>query len=533
MIRASGHVIRHTGRLLHFTMAMTMGLLVAASLLLAGLAFRLSLGPINANWVSAVHGDAFIINGTVGLSFDHIELAWEGFQGGVGAPIDLRLSNVVLTDPQGHRLLDAHRALLTLSLRGMLTGHLVPRHLELDDGLVTVTQDRGGSFNLGTAGANAAGAGDRQTAADVRSVLRDFIHPAAIDSGPGEPGQLVRVRLHNFGLMIRDEQLGSTWQAAGSELDLERRSTGAVTGSARVPFASGDQSAEITLSVNLPRAADGRIEATLSTVQPAMFGEFAKSVPLLAAVDAPLSVSAAIEVDTGFTPLTGHADIAFGAGRFNLAAGHVPIRDGMVGLTATSDRVSIDSAHFVLPSANTGSAADLSFHGSVQHEAKRLTASVAVVVDGLEVADLPRVWPQGTGGGARSWVVQNVTTGTVSHATATFVAESGTDLRDIVLTKANADLDADNVSITWLDQIPPIERAHIHLRVIDPDKLVISVPSGRQIIGKGGSLLLQDAQMEITGLSMPDQDAEAPPVRRRIGRQYGRAPEGASATPFQ
>ncbi len=510
MIRASGHVIRHTGRLLHFTMAMAMGLLVAASLVLAGLAFRLSLGPINANWVSAVHGDVFIINGTVGLSFDQIELAWEGFHGGVGAPLDLRLSNVVLTDPQGHRLLDARRALLTLSLRGMLTGHLVPRRLELDDGLVTVTRDRTGSFNLGTAVANAADAGDRQTgsAAEVRSVLRDFIHPAAIDSGPGEPGQLVRVRLRNFGLLVRDEQLGSTWQASGSELDLERRSTGAVTGSARVPFASGDQSAEITLSVNLPRAADGRIEATLSTVRPAMFGEFARSVPLLAALDAPFSVNAVVQVDTSLTPTTGRADIAFAAGRFNLAAGHVPIRDGTVALTATSDRLSIDSAHFVLPSAKAGSSADLSFHGSVQREAERLTASVAGAIDRLEIADLAKVWPEGAGVGARSWVVQNVTAGTVSHATAAFVAESATDLHDIVLTKANADLDADNVSITWLDQIPPIDRAHIHLRAVDPDKLVISAPSGRQSIGKNGELLLQDVQMEITGLSMPDQDAK-------------------------
>ncbi len=510
MIRASGHVIRHTGRLLHFTMAMAIGLLVASSLVLAGLAYRLSTGPINVNWVSVVHGDAFIIDGAIGLSFEHIALAWEGFHGGVGSPLDLRLSNVVLTDPQGHRLLDARRALLTLSLRGMLAGHLIPRRLELDDGRVTVTREPGGSFNLGETVATATAPDDHQAkpAADVQSVLRAFVHPAAIDNGPGEPGQLVRVRLRNFDLIVQDKQVGLTWKATGSELDLSRRRSGEVIGSARVPFALGDQSAEVTFGLNLPRYADGQIEATLSTIQPGMIGELAKAFPVLATVDAPLSLHAAIELDTSLTPLTGRAEITVGAGRFNLAAGHVPVHGGLVTVSATPEQVSIESAHFSLPSAKAGATADLSLHGSVLREAERLTVSAAATLDRLDLTDLAQLWPEGTGGGARPWVIQNVPTGTVSHATVSVTAESATDLHDLILTKASGDLDADNASIAWLDQVPPIEHAKIHLHLVDPDKLVISVPSGRQRISKGGAdLLLRDGQMEISGLSAPDQDA--------------------------
>ncbi len=237
-----------------------------------------------------------------------------------------------------------------------------------------VTRERGGSFNLGTTVANATAADDGapKPAADVRSVLRAFVHPAAIDNGPGEPGQLVRVRLRNFGLTVHDEEFGLTWTATGSELDLARRPSGEVAGSARVPFVLGDQSAEAAFNVNLPRYTNGQIEATLSTIQPEMIREIAKAIPVLAAVDAPLSLQATIALDTSLTPVTGRANIQVGAGRFDLAAGHVPVHDGTVTLSATPERLSIESARFNVPSARTGSMTDLAFHGSVQREAGAL-----------------------------------------------------------------------------------------------------------------------------------------------------------------
>jgi hypothetical protein len=39
------------------------------------------------------------------VSFDGLVLAWEGFRKGVDHPIDLRISNFIVTDPAGTRLL--------------------------------------------------------------------------------------------------------------------------------------------------------------------------------------------------------------------------------------------------------------------------------------------------------------------------------------------------------------------------------------------------------------------------------------------
>lgn len=510
MIRTSGRVIRHTARLLHIIMVATMGLLLAVSLLLAGIAFRLSMGPINASWLSAAHAEPFVINGTVGLSSEGIALAWEGFQGGVGSPIDFRLSNITVVDPEGHRLLRARRAFLSLSLAALLRGQLVPRRVELDDGTATVTRARDGSFNLGLATGTTPGATSERAdqPATLKSVVRDLIHPVDSMTGRGPAERFRRIRLRNFGLVVHDEQLGLTWQAAGSELDIEQHPSGAIVGSAHVPFTLGDQHAQATLRVDLPHGTSGRIEATIGTIQPAMIATLASAVPVLAAVQVPLSMRAIMDIDDDLMPSTGRAEIKVGAGNINLGAGDVPVRDGLATLAGTPEQLEIKDARLNVSLPRTGTLTGISLTGLVQRHAKRLTGTVKVGLDNVDVADLGELWPDRLAGGGRPWIVQNVTVGTVHHASAELVAESGADLHDIVLTKASADLDADNVSITWLDQVPPIERAQLHLHLADPDKLAIAVLSGHQRISKGGTdLLLRDGQVEISGLSRRDQDA--------------------------
>lgn len=508
MSSASGRILRYAARALHLIMVAVVGLLLVVSMLLAGVALRLSMGPINANWASTVPGDLFIIDSTVGLSFDGVRLAWEGFHRGVGFSFDLQLLNITLIDPQQHRLLSARQAVLSLSPAALLRGHLVPRSLELDDGLVTLTRERGGSFNLGLTSEHAAGGGSDPTnqAADVRWILMELIHPAEVNNG-SDAAQLSHVRLRNFGLIVRDEQLGLTWQASGGELDVTRHQSGLVVGSAHVPVVLGDQHADITLGVNLPRDASGQIEATLSVIQPATVAKFAAVLPFIAAVNAPVSLHATVQLDPDLVAVSGRAEAKLGAGSLRVGSGQVTVRDGVVAVSATPDRLVIEDARLSLPSSKAGTSPEVSLHGFVQRQAERLMASVAVAVDHLDVADLAEVWPDGVASGARPWILQNVTTGTVAHSSGTFVAEASTDLHDVVITRASGDLDADNVSITWLDQVPPVERAQLHLHLMDPDKLVILASSGHQHIGKGGAdLLVQDGQMEITGLSVRDQD---------------------------
>ncbi len=508
MYRTAGHVVWHTSRVLHLLIVMANSLLFGVSLALVALAFRLSLGPINMGWMGALIDNSFVLNDrSVGLSFQNAALAWDGFQHGVGLPLDLRLTDVRVTDAGGQDVATARHAFVSLALGPLFLGHFVPRTVELADGIVTISMQRGGTPGLPIATEQPP----TDTAHAVRPVkdpdlslsLGEFIHRSDV------LGQLDHVRLRNFQLQLRGPAAAIPWQASLRQLELVRQAGGIITGSVQLPFTFDGQPGELALRANLPRIGDGKVEATLTPVQPASFAKVVPSLSFLAGLQAAASIDATMTITHDLVPVDGQADIHLDAGKFDFGSSQISIQNGIVALSGTPDHLVIDDARLTLPAARTGTSTVLSLNGRVDRAADRTTAAVNVAIDDLDVADLPSLWPAGIGGGARPWVTQNVTAGFVSHASAALVAEAGTDFHDVTLTQATADLDADNVSITWLDPVPPINRARVHLHLIDPDQLIITVPSAHQRISGGGAdLMIQDGRMLITGLSVRDQDTQ-------------------------
>ena len=146
--------------------------------------------------------------------------------------------------------------------------------------------------------------------------------------------------------------------------------------------------------------------------------------------------------------------------------------------------------------------------GQVAHALDRITAAVTIGVSQIDMADLPRLWPPGLFGGARSWITQNITGGIATTGSAALQIEASDTLHDVVLTKASGSLDGSNGVFTWLDDLPPVDQAEVHLHLTDPDTLDIKLTSGRQRIRNGGAdLAIRDSQMRITGLSYRDQSA--------------------------
>jgi hypothetical protein len=179
---------------------------------------------------------------------------------------------------------------------------------------------------------------------------------------------------------------------------------------------------------------------------------------------------------------------------------------GIVALSGTPDEVTIRNAHLELAHAADGTPETVDIGGKVTRASDRTVASLTVGTDRIDVADLPRLWPSGVSGGARSWVVQHVTAGQATHGTIAAVVEADDALRDVVLAKASGDLDVTNGVFTWLDDMPPVEHSDAHLHLVDPDTLDIQIAAGRQRIRPGGGdLLIKDGRMRITGLSGHDQ----------------------------
>jgi hypothetical protein len=507
VVRSTGWAIQHTSKAVHRLLLLGTAVLVIASCLIVGLAWRLAQGPIELGWLAdrvraALVGDAAVER----VSFDGVALAWEGFQKGVDHPLDLRISNIVIADQAGRNLLAAPDAHVTLSFAGLLLGRLVPRTIEVDHGQVVITRAATGQFNLGF-GQGRADSAD-VGGFDLGRLRQQLDHPAGGDRGPGRGllDQLQRAHFRDTVLMLRDRPSGLTMTASSLDVDVIRAATGRIHGSVQGRLAVGGQQATVAGEFGLVLEGGLNLDVRLGSFRPASIAGLPPAWAFLAGLSMPVSITAAVGLDAAFK--LDHAQVTanLGSGQVRIAQSDLPLRSGVIALAGTLDAITITRLHLELGRTAEDVAEDLDIAGSIARAADRLTASLTVGVARLDVADLPRFWPVGFGAGARPWVTEHVTAGMAANGTASLVVEADGGLHDVVLTQATGDLDVSNGTFTWLDNMPPVEQVVAHLHLADPDTLDIHLLSGRQRVGKGDAdLLVKDGTMRITGLSMRDQ----------------------------
>jgi len=375
MIRTAGHVVRHTSRVAHRLIVAAMSLLFGVSLALAALAFRLSLGPIDLGWMAALTDNSFVLNErSVGLSFQTAALAWDGFQRGAGLPLDLRLTDVRVTDAGDQDVATARHAFVSFALAPLFLGRFVPRAIELDDGVVTMSLRRGGAPNLPVAEeqelTEPAGPLNQTKEPDLSLSLGEFIHRSDV------LGQLDYVRIRNFDLRLRGRPAPIPWQASLLNLELTRNTAGNITGSVQLPFTFDGLPGKLSLRADLPRRGDGRVEANLTPVQPGSFAKVIPSLSFLAVVQAPASIDATMTITHDLVPVTGQAKLQLGAGKLDLGSSQLAIQQGVVALSGTPEHLVIDDARLTLPVSKTGLSTGISLNGRLDRAADRLTASV-------------------------------------------------------------------------------------------------------------------------------------------------------------
>ena len=501
-----------------------MGLLVVASCVVAGVAWRLAQGPIELGGLADQLRAQLVDNtGPVRVSFEGLALEWEGFQKGVDYPIDLRISNVSVADPAGRRLVTAPDAHVTFSLAGLLLGRLVPRAIEVDHARIAVTRDVAGTVSLGS---NLESDEQPDTAAfDLRQLRDQLSRPAGTDHDRswGLLDQIRRARFVGAAVTLQDRASGLSMQSSDMAVEFVRGTNAHIHGSLQAPIqvsahhGSDGQNVEektagqhtfLKAAVELTPGAGGSLDASLTSFRPAAIGTFPPALAALAAADLPVALSVRVAFDAAFKLGRMQAGAQLGEGVLRIAGGAIPLRNGIIGLAGTLDRIAITEGHFDVAHSPESSPEIIEVAGSVTHVADRINAAVTLGLDQFDIADLRQLWPPAIGGGARPWITEHVMSGRVTHATAAFVVESDDALHDVVLTKASGDLDGSNGTFTWMDDMPPVEQTEFHLGLIDADTLDINVPSAHQRIRSGGAdLLVRNGQMRITGLSLRDQAA--------------------------
>jgi hypothetical protein len=147
---------------------------------------------------------------------------------GVDHPIDLRISNFMVTDPAGRRLLTAPDAHLKLSLAGLLLGRIVPRTLEVDRGEFAMTREISGSVTSASVWTATAAPRPASASGRVRSSgqQRSRLEPEPMD-------QIQRAHFRNSAVTLRDRGSELVVLATGMDLELVCAKNGRVHGSAQ------------------------------------------------------------------------------------------------------------------------------------------------------------------------------------------------------------------------------------------------------------------------------------------------------------
>jgi len=509
------------GRLVRAALVLLLALATLGGAGLAGLSWRLAQGPLDvgwiARWIEAAHNKPGVPDR---LRIGAASVRWQGFGGGAGRALDLQLRDVQLAGPGGVAA-QAAAADVALAPAELLVGRVVPRDVRLDGLRLRLLRDADGAIGLDLgnsrppteAAATGGPAPDHAGSSDLANTVAELARPArtgqngAAAAAFRDLAQLRSVQLRNAAVALSDRRLGTTLNLSGATLDLRRRPGGGVTGDGTAAVALGAATSQLTLRAEL--AEDGtRVAASLTPVALLALAEALPALALPVQVDATAGLSAEATLSAALRPrsLTVHA-IA-GGGHARLPAAELAFE--RLALDAAGewdtaswglpDRVALSRIQAVVASPAGGWDTTLGGSGTVVRQADRLRADLALTVDHLAFADLPKLWPAAWGGHARPWIAQNITAGTARDGQVTLGLEAPLDLSNVKLAAAGGTLQGDDLTIYWLRPVPPIEHARALLTIASPDVIEIAVPSARQGAGQ-----LSNGVVRITGLSVKDQ----------------------------
>lgn len=521
-------------RLLRWSAALVITLALLAAVLATMLVWRLSQGPLELTWlVTRIERMVNAPDNPTRVSIGAAALTWDGFQHGFDRPVDIRLTDIAVTDPDGRKRMTVPRVDLSIYFRYLVFGRLVPRAIEIDgprftlirgpDG--TVTLDLGSLNETTDAMAPAAPAAPPPVAApELVDILRELAQPMR-DAGSADfYSHLNVLRVRGASLTLLDHRQQTTWNAPKAEIELRRLPGGGVDGEAMLSLALGAEEATLSLTgALLPGDGGARIALRLTPLHPSTLARVAPHLHILSALDAPLRITADIAVDSSLTPRTGSLRADIGAGAIRVGDTLVPLSNADAALTVAGETVTIDAIRLAVLGRPGGAPTELRATGVLRRSADGVTGHITAGFDQVLFADLPNLWPKAAAPDARDWIIENIPSGIARNASVKVEIAARADLTGLAVTHVTGGIDGDDLTVHWLRPVPPLERGKARLNFLDKDTLEILVSTARQRGGaRGGTMTASNGKMVITGLSVKDQftqiDADiASPVAAALG----------------
>ncbi len=501
-------------------LAICLALAVLSSVVLGLLAWRLSQGPLDVAWLARRLEAGLATEQGPRLSIGIAAVAWEGFRMGVDHPLDIRLTDIVAIDPAGDPLgapvFSIPEASISLSLHALLLGRLEPRAIELRNAHLTAHRASDGTLSIdfgplgGSTSIPAPAGGDSSTGL-LNAVLTELARPTATDRiafRDTRLSQLGRVLIRDAALTMIDSQLGATWRAPRVDIDLHRRPTGGVEGSADITLTIGAEQARLRLGLTLGEGAQsGEARVNLTPVAPATLAGFSPALAALTALDAPVTLDGTLDLGAALAIRSGALHASIGRGRLVLADPPIILRQGEVHIALTGDTFSLRALRLEVAAIEAGPSSVLAATGDLTPEAGLWRGRGHLTLDRVAFADLPTLWPPFLAKNARDWVTRNIPTGFGYGAQLDLAGTARADFSEVKITAIKGGLIGDDLSVHWLRPVPPLEKIKARLEITDPDVMEIHTSAGHQILDGPSGLTSQAGRVRITGLSQRDQIA--------------------------
>jgi len=490
-------VLRRAGRgaagFAHAAVGLALAAALATVAAAGALAWRLGERPLDVTWLAQRIERQVTPPGTV-VQIGRATVAWAGFHAGLDAPLQVALSRVQVQAPGQDAAVHVAEFTADLSMGRLLLGRIVPRTLALSDVQVHLRRAVDGRWGVDFGGAS-SGPG---------AAIADATRRPQSDAGSSASplAQLRKASVRSLQVDVADQRLGVAWQARDVSVDLDRAAGGGVTGAAALTWAAGEFTTRIDVAASLAEdAGSTRIRAVATPLSAAALAR-ALGEPVV--LDAPVTPTLTAEFGPGFALAHAALHAEAGAGSVMLPAkggGVSPASFASALLDADGNRGggALRGLTLVFASPSGGDPATLHASGTLTRANGRLHAPLTLTLDHAAFADLPKLWPPGTGGGARPWLTENVTAGVAHDGRFTLALDAAEDLSGLDVTEAGGSMVGDDLTVHWLRPVPPMEHGHAVLTLTSRDVLEIAA-TARQ-----GGIQLRQGTMRITGLSVHDQ----------------------------
>lgn len=509
MRRLLGQGAIHCGRLARRILTLLLSLSVLTAVLLTGLVWRLSQGPLELAWLvenveRMVNGQGSPTRVTVGGA----ALTWEGFQHGLSSPLDLRLTDITVSDQGRGQRVTIPRVDVLLSVHHLLRFRLVPKAIEVDGPQFTLVRATDGtiSLDIGTLQETAETMPAPSPSGGGQDLLRDLAEPMGAEGGNDLYTHLRTVRIRGASVSLRDQAMRATWQLSKADIELHRHPDGGADGAATMILALGQERPTLAATATLqPGAGGARLALSLTPVTPAALAGVAPELAVLSRIEAPLAISADIEADPSLRPRAGSVHVSLGAGQVQIGDAPVSLRDATMRATIGADSVTVDALTMTVQTRDAQTTV-MRGSGKAMRRGDEIIASATIGFDRARFADLTMLWPTGAVPNARDWFLENVTTGVATEARVNLELAARSDLSNLRVVRVSGGLDADDLTVHWLRPIVPLERGRARLNFLDSDNLEVLITNARQKAGpRGGILTASGGRVVITGLSAKDQ----------------------------